>query len=101
MGFLDGIGDAVSGGWDWLKDADNLKTVGTVVGGIAQGVGAYGNYQTAKEQSAISKELLAMQKADYNRGIEREDLAQDNFSNAINSSFTEKKETDEPTMAIA
>lgn len=88
----------LGGAWDWLQDADNLKTAGTVIGGVAQGYGVYENSKALKEQSNISKDLLAIQKADYNRGIEKEDLAQSNFSSAINSAFPKKKK--DPVMDI-
>jgi len=71
--------------WDWLKQADNLKTVGTIGSALASG---YGAYQTSK----AAKNTLALQKSAYNRGIAKENQAQDNFSSAINSTFGKKED---------
>ncbi|MCK5111058.1 MAG: hypothetical protein KAQ94_06010 [Arcobacteraceae bacterium] len=85
--------------WEWLKKADNLKTVGTIVGGVAQGYGTYKNVQALKKQADISQRFLDIQKADYNRGIAKEDLAQSNLDSAFNSSFGVKKK-EEPLVAL-
>ena len=79
--------------WDWLNNTDNLKTVGTIGSALATGYSAY-------TQSETAKDALALQKSAYNRGIAKEDEAQDNFSSAINSSFGKKEKKDETTMDL-
>ena len=37
MGFLETASDVVSNTWDWLGDADNLKTAGTIGGAVGNG----------------------------------------------------------------
>jgi len=77
--------------WEWLKQADNLKAVGTVAGALGN---IYSAYDTSKTNKALMKqqnELVNLQKAQYNRGIKKEDLAQNNLDSAIASSFGTKK----------
>ena len=56
--------------WGWIdNNANELKTIGTLVGGIGTGYGAYMNAEAAKEANKINKTLL-------NRQISKEDKAQ-------------------------
>ena len=88
--------------WEWLKQADNLKAVGTIGGAVATGYGAYEQSKAMKEQNSINKDLLALQKADYNRGIAKEDKAQDALDSAIGLTWGKKKEEEDklPSMNI-
>lgn len=79
--------------WDWLKNADNLKAVGTLGSAIATGYSAY-------ESSKAAKDVLSTQKAAYNRGIAREDASDSAFDEAINTNFVKKEEKKEPAMEI-
>ncbi len=81
--------------WEWLKQADNLKGVGAVGGALATGYGVYETSKNAKEQNKIAKETLELQKAEYNRGIAKEDKAQDNLDTAISSVWGTKKDDEE------
>ena len=63
----------------WFKSGDNLSGLGSLIGGLG---GLYGGYQ----QSKYSKDLLKLQKADYYRGIEREDEADRTLANAYANS---------------
>lgn len=78
--------------WDWINNNSNeLKTVGTLVGGIGTGYGAYMQADAAKEVNKINKTLL-------NRQIAKEDKGQkeleEGFSlSALGSSSTDAKLT--------
>ncbi len=65
--------------FNWFKSGDNLKGLGTIIGGIG---GAYGNIQQAK----YAKNLINLQKSAYQRGIKKQDNAQkamvDGFDNS-------------------
>ena len=85
--------------WEWLKQADNLKSVGTVAGAVGNIYSAYDTSKTNKALMNQQNELLALQKANYNRGIAKEDLAQSNLDSAIASSFGTKKKKKDTTTA--
>ena len=78
--------------WEWLSKADNLKTTGAIIGGLAQGYGAY-------QQSKIAKSMLDLQKSAYNRGVQREDKAQSNLNSAMVASFGTKKKK-QPSLTL-
>ena len=65
--------------WKWLTDGGNLKGLGTLVGGIGS---IYGNIQQGK----YAKSLIDLQKAQYNRGIKRQDKADKNLQTAWDNS---------------
>ncbi len=80
--------------WEWLTKANNMKTIGTVVNGVASGYSAY-------ENAKASKSLLDMQKQEYSYQLGKEKKAQSNVDSAITSVFgTPKKKKKEPTMEI-
>ena len=63
--------------WDWINDSANeLKTVGTLVGGVGAGYGAYMNAKAIDEANKINKKLL-------NRQIDKEDKAQKEMENGF------------------
>lgn len=63
----------------WFKSGDNLKNLGTVIGGIG---GAYGNIQQAK----YAKNLINLQKSAYQRGIKKQDDAEKAMADGFNNS---------------
>jgi hypothetical protein len=73
--------------WDWLSKGDNLKTVGTIGGAVASG---YGTYQ----QSKLAKDILNMQKNEYNRNVAIDDKTQENIDKAFNSVYEKPKKKD-------
>jgi len=78
--------------WDWLKQADNLNATGAVVGAAGNVYSAYNTAQTNKKLMKQQDQLLALQKDQYNRGIEKEALAQDNIDKGFKGlSFGKKK----------
>jgi len=77
MSWFDDLGN-------WFKKGDNLKGLGSAAVGLGS---LYSNY----EQSRYSKELLDLQKADYNRGIQREDKMDDYLNRGFEMSDLNKK----------
>jgi|GEM_PF-5458446 len=89
MDFLKNIGS-------WFSKGENLKGLGTAA--IAAG-GLYNDYQ----QSKYAKGLLNLNKAQYARGVAREDEMDEN----LNSGFTDsslakrrKKTANQPLVAL-
>jgi len=68
----------------WFTDGDNLKGLGSIVGGLG---GLYG----AIQQGKYAKGLINLQKAAYQRGIKREDESDKNLQDAWNASTYAKK----------
>lgn len=67
--------------WDWLTKGANLQGLGTIIGGLGS---IYGNIQQGK----YAKDLINLQKSQYQRGIKRQDEADKNLKNAwANSSY--------------
>ncbi len=78
--------------WDWLN-GDNLKAVGTIVGGVGSAYSAY-------EQGKTAKEILNLQKADYNRSIAKEDRTQSNIDNAFASVYEKQKKDEAMDLGV-
>jgi len=70
--------------WEWLKQADNLKAIGTIGSAVANGYSGY-------KQSQAANDILDIQKKAYNRGIAREDKSDNSFDEAINTTFASNK----------
>ena len=87
MGFLSSVGK-------WFSKADNLKGVATAA--VAAG-GLYNDYM----QSKYAKDMLKMSKADYNRGVAREDKMDRSLNDAYAASNLSKKKAKKPTGLVA
>lgn len=81
-GLVDLGGDLLKKGedaWKWASTPENMQSIGKLLGGVGQAYGAY-------EQSKYAKNLLKLQKAQYLRGIKKEDKAQKNLQQGFANS---------------
>ena len=67
----------------WFSDGNNLKGVGSLIGGIG---GLYG----ALQQNKYAKKLLDLQRDSYLRGVARQDEADKRLQDAYNNSVYNK-----------
>lgn len=80
--------------WDWINNNSNeLKTVGTLVGGIGTGYGAYMNAKAIDEANKINKTLL-------NRQISKEDKAQQEMEEGFKLSTLGSSTTDDSKLTL-
>jgi len=71
------------------------KNFGTTLSGLGSLGMAYASYKQAKAAEDYNNKLLELEKEKYQRGIQREDLAQSSLDDAINSVWgVPKKEED-------
>jgi hypothetical protein len=74
--------------FEWItNNANELKGVGTLLGGIGTAYGSYVNYKAQKEANDINKTLL-------NRQIAKEDKAQKDLEEGFNLSLLSQKNDD-------
>lgn len=80
--------------WDWIdNNANELKTVGTLVGGIGTGYSAYSNAKAIDEANKINKTLL-------NRQIAKEDRAQKEMEEGFKLSSLSSSSTDDTKLTL-
>jgi len=79
--------------WDWVKgNAEELRGIGTLVGGLGAGYGAYSQAKAMDETNKINKTLL-------NRQIQKEDQAQKDMQAGFSLSALSKK-PDDTTLTL-
>lgn len=66
--------------WEWLTNAQNLKGLGTVVGGLGTAYGAY-------TQNNMANKMFNLQKDAYDRSVSKENQSQMNLDNAVSSVY--------------
>lgn len=80
--------------FDWItKNANELKGVGTLLGGIGTAYGSYLNYSAQKEANSINKSLL-------NRQILKEDKAQKEFEDGFRLSALGQNSSDSTQLKL-
>jgi hypothetical protein len=78
----------------WLTNGENLKGLGTAAATV-------GNLYNGYQQSKYAKELLAFDKAQYNRSIDREDKMDSSLNTAFTLSELNKKKKAPTTGLVA
>ena len=73
---------------DWTsRNSNTLANIGKFATPIVQGIGAYGQYRTAKDNNALMRDSYDLNKQLLSRDIAKENLSQENFTDGWASVF--------------